>query len=191
MLQGLIPEFSDNIRLARIILPRHPMRKFSRWQSPPSGKHRRNATPRPPVRRMNLRGNELAAFPLQAHFISAARAQPGDFPIRPGRGQRRQQDDFTRLRLQQHFGNRGSRAEVPVNLKWRMRVKEVRQRAVGQQRAEQLVRAVTPAEPRPHRQPVGRRPAGAFVAANIQSYFPQAPARPWRPDAFDIPVPSQ
>ena len=76
--------------------------------------------------------------------------------------------DLAVLALQQHLDHARRGAEVAVDLERRMRVPEIRQRAVAQQPLQQLVRAVAVAQARPEVDLPGAAPAGAGITARIE-----------------------
>ncbi len=89
--------------------------------------------------------------------------------------------DLARLRLQEHLGDAGSRAEVTIDLKRRMRVEKVGVDAAAlavvnvvprarnvQQVTQQEVRMITIQQPRPEVDAPCHRPPGGLVAARGQ-----------------------
>src|SRR4051794_4758036 len=88
------------------------------------------------------------------------------------------------MRLDKHFGDAGSRAEVAVNLKWRVRIEEfgVDSSAPAvidviplsgdmQQVTEQAMRVIAVEEARPEVDSPSHRPSGGLVPARGQRDF--------------------
>src|SRR5262249_6836502 len=75
--------------------------------------------------RSNRGGSRFAILPCHIDFQTTARAETHHTSFRPACGQRWQQADGVVVTLQQHFGDSRSRAKVAVDLKRRMRIKEV------------------------------------------------------------------
>src|SRR5690606_6984200 len=114
-------------------------------------------------------GGELAVLPRKVDGDAAAGAQAGDRAVAPGGRQRGQKLEFAALRLEQHFGNAGGAAEVAVDLKRRMGVKEIWIRALGaKQQLENRVGVFGVVEPRPEVQAPADCPAGGVVAAQLE-----------------------
>ena len=62
------------------------------------------------------RSRQTTVLPIKVHDDPAPRPETPDAAVRPSCGQRGEQNDFSRVRLQQRFGDPGASAEVPVDL---------------------------------------------------------------------------
>ena len=85
--------------------------------------------------------------PRNIDFEPAANAQALHAAVGPPGRQGRQQVDLAFVRLDEHLGNRGRAAEIAVDLERWMIVEQVRQRALGPQGVEMIVRMGPVAEP--------------------------------------------
>lgn len=68
------------------------------------------------------------------------------------------------MTLQQHLGDGGRCAEVAVDLEWRMRVQQIWQRGLGEQRHQILVRQIAFLQSRPEIDDPRARPSGVTAA---------------------------
>jgi len=69
---------------------------------------------------------QLAPGPFHVHREPPARPEPGHLALGPCAGQRGQEPDNAPVALEEHLGDPGRAAEIPVNLERRMGAEEVR-----------------------------------------------------------------
>ena len=112
---------------------------------------------------------QLAVLPRDVDSRAASHPDTRQASRRPPFRECGQESDFVQRALHQQLRDAGGAAQVAVDLKRRVQVEHVRQRALREQEPQVGVRALAVTEPGPQRHPPGRRPAGAAVAAQLEA----------------------
>src|SRR5581483_11382437 len=116
----------------------------------------------------NGRAGQLPVLPLHVHLKRAARAQTAHTAGTPRVGKRGQKVDASEMALEEHFGNPGGRAEVPIDLEWRIAVEKVWVKVGRDDVAQEQQRMIAVVKPRPETHAPRHAPLRAAITAGLQ-----------------------